>query len=100
MIPLLQDNEALDAYLRKDDGKVKELNLQVERATREVGDLREQLQNEVTETQAAQIQLDKTAEDFKYVAALTAEYERIVAAVSCVRDNCWMPTFVDACSWL
>ena len=44
---------------------MKELNLAIEKMTKQVHTKKAALENEVTETQAAQIQLDKTAEDFR-----------------------------------
>lgn len=44
---------------------MKELGLAVEKVTKEVANKKEELEAEVTETQAAQIQLDRAAEDFR-----------------------------------
>jgi|UniRef100_A0A7S4FGB3 chromosome segregation ATPase len=59
------DALALQKYHRADDAKIKELNLQIEKLSRAVLDKKKDLEREITETQAAQIELDKTAEDFK-----------------------------------
>lgn len=59
------DNITLEKYKRADDAKIKELNLATERLTIEVGRKQSELEKEVTETQATQIELDKTAEEFK-----------------------------------
>ena len=60
-----EDNAVLDKYTKQDDSKVKELNLAVENITKRVVAATRSLEEEVTETQSVQIQLDKTAEDFK-----------------------------------
>ncbi|GMH34075.1 hypothetical protein BSKO_01909 [Bryopsis sp. KO-2023] len=59
------DNVTLEKYKHQDDAVIKDLNLHIERLTKNVVRKREELEREVTETQAAQIQLDKTAEDFR-----------------------------------
>lgn len=60
-----EDNLTLEKYRRADEAKIKELTLQIEKLTVEVASKCKQLEQEVTETQAAQIELDKTAEEFK-----------------------------------
>mmetsp|Transcript_5711 Transcript_5711/g.6544 ORF Transcript_5711/g.6544 Transcript_5711/m.6544 type:complete len:927 (+) Transcript_5711:140-2920(+) len=60
-----EDNLALQKYSRADEARVKELNLHIEKLTKKVNKKKHELETEVTETQAAQIQLDKTAEDFR-----------------------------------
>lgn len=60
-----EDNLTLEKYRRADEAKIKELTLQIEKLTIEVGRKSKELEQEVTETQAAQIELDKTAEEFK-----------------------------------
>lgn len=59
------DALALQKYHRADAAKIKELNLQIEKLSRNVLEKKKILEREITETQAAQIELDKTAEDFK-----------------------------------
>lgn len=59
------DNEAVGKYYKADEAKVRDLTLQLERLTKEVQDKRKELASEVTETQAEQIKLDRTAEDFR-----------------------------------
>lgn len=44
---------------------MKDLSLQLEKMLAAVQKKRSELEDEVTETQAAQIELDKTAEDFR-----------------------------------
>ncbi|GLI65004.1 hypothetical protein VaNZ11_008430 [Volvox africanus] len=60
-----EDNAALEKYRHADDAKVKELTLQLERVSKQVVGRKDELESEVVETQAAQIQLDKAAEDFR-----------------------------------
>ena len=60
-----EDNLTLEKYRRADEAKIKELTLQIEKLTVEVARKAAELEQEVMETQAAQIELDKTAEEFK-----------------------------------
>jgi len=60
-----EDNLALEKYRRIDETKVKELNLEIEKLTTMLTRKQNGLDQEITETQAAQIELDKTAEEFK-----------------------------------
>mmetsp|Transcript_12121 Transcript_12121/g.27996 ORF Transcript_12121/g.27996 Transcript_12121/m.27996 type:complete len:922 (-) Transcript_12121:343-3108(-) len=60
-----EDNMAMLKYTRIDEGKIKEMVLASEKLQKEVNQKKVMLENEVTETQAAQIELDKTAEDFR-----------------------------------
>ena len=60
-----EDNAALEKYRNQDASKIKELQLTQEKVSRAVVSKKEELENEVMETQAAQIQLDKAAEDFR-----------------------------------
>ncbi|PNH02795.1 Coiled-coil domain-containing protein 39 [Tetrabaena socialis] len=61
----VEDNTALEKYRHADDAKVKELTLVLERVSKQVVQRKDDLELEVVETQAAQIQLDKAAEDFR-----------------------------------
>jgi|MDSY01.1.fsa_nt_gb chromosome segregation ATPase len=63
------DNLALQKYTRADEVKIKEINLLIEKVTRGVIDAKTKLENEATETQARQIELDRTAEEFRSVHA-------------------------------
>ncbi|EGR30111.1 hypothetical protein IMG5_141810 [Ichthyophthirius multifiliis] len=60
-----EDNLTLEKYKRADEVKTKELNLAIEKLTQGLGLKQQELENEITETQATQIELDKTAEEFK-----------------------------------
>lgn len=53
----------------QDEGKKKELSLALEKLTQQVATQREALDSEVTDTQAAQIQLDRAAQDFRQLHA-------------------------------
>ena len=59
------DNLALQKYTRADEAKIKDITLQIEKLTTLVSDKKNDLDNEVTETQSKQIELDKTAEEFR-----------------------------------
>ncbi|XP_043926116.1 coiled-coil domain-containing protein 39 [Protopterus annectens] len=65
------DSVALQKYARQDEGKIKEMTLQIEKLTTDANQKRRLLDSELTETITAQIELDKAAEDFR-----KAHYER------------------------
>ena len=60
-----EDNFALLKYTKEDDMRIKELSLSTEKLTQEVNRKKAMLSAEVTETQVAQIELDKTTQAFK-----------------------------------
>jgi chromosome segregation ATPase len=60
-----EDELTLEKYRRADDAKVRELTLALEKLTVENATLKKELADEVTETQAKQIEMDKTAEMFR-----------------------------------
>ncbi|KAM6443550.1 coiled-coil domain-containing protein 39 isoform 2-T2 [Liasis olivaceus] len=64
-----KDNDALtiQKYAQQDDGKLRKLTLQIEMLTAQCNSRHKILDNELTETLAAQIELDKTSEDFRRV---------------------------------
>uniref|UniRef100_A0A674IZG1 Coiled-coil domain-containing protein 39 n=1 Tax=Terrapene triunguis TaxID=2587831 RepID=A0A674IZG1_9SAUR len=64
-----KDNDAvtIQKYAQQDDGKLRVLTQQVEKMTMEANQKRKILDNELTETISAQIELDKAAEDFRRV---------------------------------
>ncbi|KAF1334319.1 hypothetical protein FI667_g2350, partial [Globisporangium splendens] len=55
---------ALERYRRADESEIKELNLEIEKLTKALQQHKRRLEDEFTETQAKQIELDKTAEEF------------------------------------
>eukprot|EP00906_Rhabdomonas_costata_P009731 RCo013728 len=69
------DAFSLFKYHRTDDAKVKELTLTLEKLSRNVLEKKKELEKEITETQTTQIELDKTAEDFR---ALHAERQDLI----------------------
>jgi len=69
------DNLALQKYQSADDARVKELNLAIEKMTKTVNVKRVALENEVTDTQTAQVELDRAADDFR---ALHSERQDLV----------------------
>lgn len=60
-----EDGLAMERYQRADESKIKELNLNIEKLTFNKSKLESDLEKEVTETQALQIQLNKMAEEFQ-----------------------------------
>jgi len=60
-----EDNLALLKYTRQDDVRLRDMALNIEKLSREVQAQRVNLENEVTATQAAQVELDKTSDDFQ-----------------------------------
>ncbi|NWH81640.1 CCD39 protein, partial [Piaya cayana] len=61
------DTITIQKYALQDEGKIGALTLQVEKLTMHANQKRRDLDNELTETITAQIELDKTAEDFRRV---------------------------------
>uniref|UniRef100_A0ABI7YFT3 Coiled-coil domain-containing protein 39 n=1 Tax=Felis catus TaxID=9685 RepID=A0ABI7YFT3_FELCA len=64
-----KDNDALilQKYAQQDDNKIRALTLQLERLTLECHQKRKVLDNELTETLSAQLELDKAAQDFRKI---------------------------------
>lgn len=60
-----EDEQTLLKYKRADDSKVRELTLAIEKLTVENAARRKELADQVTETQARQIEMEKTAELFR-----------------------------------
>ncbi|KAL0035076.1 hypothetical protein WJX79_010085 [Trebouxia sp. C0005] len=67
-----EDNMALEQYQRQDEVKMRDISVQLEKLSTAALNKRHDLASEVTETQAAQIELNKTAQDFRQ---LHAEHE-------------------------
>ncbi|NXP69017.1 CCD39 protein, partial [Chloropsis cyanopogon] len=63
------DNDAIaiQKYALQDEGKLGTLTLQIEKLTMEANQKRRALDNELTETMTAQMELDRAAEDFHRV---------------------------------
>uniref|UniRef100_A0A8C3X594 Coiled-coil domain-containing protein 39 n=1 Tax=Cyanoderma ruficeps TaxID=181631 RepID=A0A8C3X594_9PASS len=63
------DNDAIaiQKYTLQDEGKLGTLTLQIEKLTMEANQKRRALDNELTETMTAQMELDRAAEDFRRV---------------------------------
>ncbi|NXJ20511.1 CCD39 protein, partial [Dicrurus megarhynchus] len=63
------DNDALaiQKYAQQDEGKLGALTLQIEKLTMQANQKRRALDNELTETMTAQMELDRAAEDFRRV---------------------------------
>ncbi|NXA08637.1 CCD39 protein, partial [Sapayoa aenigma] len=63
------DNDAIaiHKYAQQDEGKLGALNLQIEKLTTQANQKRRALDNELTETLTAQMELDRAAEDFRRV---------------------------------
>uniref|UniRef100_A0A673V4C8 Coiled-coil domain-containing protein 39 n=1 Tax=Suricata suricatta TaxID=37032 RepID=A0A673V4C8_SURSU len=64
-----KDSDALtlQKYTQQDDNKIRALTLQLERLTLECHQKRKVLDNELTETLSAQLELDKAAQDFRKI---------------------------------
>jgi len=60
-----EDELALETYKRQDEMKIRDLTLEIERITMSNAKKRTELDNEVTETQAQQIVMEKVAEQFR-----------------------------------
>ncbi|NXD19397.1 CCD39 protein, partial [Spelaeornis formosus] len=61
------DATAIQKYALQDEGKLGTLTLQIEKLTMEANQKRRALDNELTETMTAQMELDRAAEDFRRV---------------------------------
>jgi chromosome segregation ATPase len=59
------DKLNIEKYYRHDELKIKDTMLQIEKLTQEVNNCLHNLEREVTETQAAQIEMDKTTVELK-----------------------------------
>eukprot|EP00747_Dinoflagellata_sp_TGD_P162413 gnl/TRDRNA2_/TRDRNA2_179979_c0_seq1.p1 gnl/TRDRNA2_/TRDRNA2_179979_c0~~gnl/TRDRNA2_/TRDRNA2_179979_c0_seq1.p1 ORF type:complete len:930 (-),score=334.27 gnl/TRDRNA2_/TRDRNA2_179979_c0_seq1:125-2803(-) len=60
-----EDEMTLEKYRRADESKVRELTLAIEKLTVENAGTKKELADQVTETQAKQIEMDKSAELFR-----------------------------------
>ncbi len=83
-----EDNLTLEKYKRADEARIKELQLEIEKKTLKVAHKMDDLEREVTETRAAQMQLDKTAEECKKVHEERHQiYEQLVDIVKRQEDK-------------
>lgn len=62
-----EDQEVLEKYSKQDEKKIKDLTLESEKWAKLVEEKKVEYEKEITETQSQQIELEKTAEDFKNV---------------------------------
>ncbi|XP_023563318.1 coiled-coil domain-containing protein 39 [Octodon degus] len=64
-----KDSDALtlEKYAQQDDNKIRVLTLKLEKLTLECNQKRKLLDNELTETLSAQLELDKAAQDFRKI---------------------------------
>ena len=85
-----EDNLALQKYTRADEIKIKELSLQIEQLNKELLQKRNTLENEVTDTQAKQMELDRIADEFRQVhkerQALVTQWQETIEAMK-IRDQ-------------
>ena len=70
-----EDNLAIEKYTRADEAKINQLALQIEKLTKRDLAVQAQVEAEATETSSRQIELDRTAEEFR---GLHAERQRLV----------------------
>ena len=81
-----EDSLAIDKYIREDEGRISALRLELEKTTKLVGRKEQELEDEVTETRARQIMLDKTAQDFRELheerQALLQQFEDAADAIT------------------
>ena len=68
------DKLNIEKYYRHDELKVKDTMLQIERLTQDVNNRMKELEKEVTETQAAQIEMDKTTIELRNLQAERQSY--------------------------
>jgi chromosome segregation ATPase len=70
-----EDNLAIEKYTRADEAKINQLALQIEKLTKRDLEIQAQVEAEATETSSRQIELDRTAEEFR---VLHAERQKLV----------------------
>ena len=78
------DKLNIEKYYRHDELKVKDTMLQIERLTQDVNNRMHELEKEVTETQAAQIEMDKTTIELKN---LQGERQDLLDQLISTQDN-------------
>lgn len=81
-----EDNLMLEKYRRSDETKVKEIGLEIQRLTVERGKLERNLANQITETKACQIEVDKLVEEFNYHSEerqrIFAQWDSVVSSLA------------------
>ena len=78
------DKLNIEKYYRHDELKIKDTMLQIEKLTQDVNKFKKNLQKEVTETQAAQIEMEKTTEELKH---LQGERQDLLDQLIKTQDN-------------
>ena len=78
------DKLNIEKYYRHDELKIKDTMLQIEKLTQDVNKFKKDLQKEVTETQAAQIEMEKTTEELKH---LQSERQDLLDQLIKTQDN-------------
>ena len=80
-----EDNLALQQYQQQDEVRTRDMTMQLEKLSTEALRKRADLDAEVTETQAAQIELNKTAQDFRQLHTerqdLVEQWDTAIAAM-------------------
>lgn len=80
-----EDQIALAKYARTDDAKVRDMARDLERLTGALEGKKAELEREVTETKAKQVEVDKVAEDFRSLhaerQALVTQWQDALAAI-------------------
>lgn len=78
-----EDHQALERYEHIDDSKVHNLLIEVEKVTTSVQEAKEILEAAITETESKQIELDKTAQEFR---RMHKERQTLIEQCSVVSD--------------
>jgi hypothetical protein len=71
-----EDALTLKKYTKEDDAKLKELTLKIEKLVKQSNELKKAVDEETLNTVTAQVELDKTAEDFRNTHRERQEYIR------------------------
>lgn len=62
-----EDQEAVERYKKQDNAKIRQLTLVLERLNVAVAERKKELESELAETQSVQVELDRTAEEYRRV---------------------------------
>lgn len=71
-----EDALTLKKYAKEDDSKLKELGLKIEKLVKDSNDLKKLVDDETLKTMTVQVELDKTAEQFRKTHRERQEYIR------------------------